>query len=85
VSGSASQPRRNARLTLFGQLLNIIAGSSFAASVVAPIAAVFYTGAAIPLRQLAFGAILWLGATSLVHAIAQWTGFRSSSSLSCRS
>lgn len=64
--------RRNARLTLFAQLLNIIAGSGFAAAIVAPLAVAFYTGGAIPLSRLAVAGGVWLAIAGAVHGIAQW-------------
>jgi hypothetical protein len=74
VSGTRASriARNNARLTLFAQLLNIMAGSSFAASIVAPLAATFYAGSSIPLSRLVIAGGVWLVVAAMVHGAAQW-------------
>jgi hypothetical protein len=70
----------NARIQLLATLLNTMAGTSYAIGVAAPTAATFfYGGAGIPVHSIVIGAIIWLGAASALHAIAQITlgGLRS--------
>jgi hypothetical protein len=62
----------NARVQLLANLLNTMAGTSFAVGVAAPIAAgVFYGGAGIPVHSVAIGAIIWLGVCGGLHGFAQ--------------
>jgi len=62
----------NERVKLSANLLNAMAGSSFAVGVAAPLAAVFFYGtAAIPVHSVAIGAIIWLCAAAVLHAISQ--------------
>jgi hypothetical protein len=62
----------NARVTLFANLLNTMAGSSFTVGVAAPIAAVFFYNPAGLTRTAAFGgAAVWLLAAVALHIAAQ--------------
>ncbi len=64
----------NERVRLLANLLNAMAGSSFAVGVAAPLAAAFFYGAAsIPVHSVSIGTIVWLGAAGVLHAAAQMT------------
>jgi hypothetical protein len=62
----------NARVTLFANLLNTMAGSSFTVGVAAPIAAAFFYNPAGLTRTAVFGgAAIWLFVTVALHIAAQ--------------
>jgi hypothetical protein len=64
----------NARLTLFANLLNTVAGSSLAIGVLTPIAAAFFYSAApagLQLRSVIIGVVFWLGAAVMLHMAGQ--------------
>jgi hypothetical protein len=64
----------NARLMLFANLLNTVAGSSLAIGVLTPIAAVFFYGAAPPglrLFSIVIGVVFWLAAAVVLHIAAR--------------
>ncbi len=61
----------NERVKLLANLLNAMAGSSFAIGVAAPIAASFFYGSAsITVHSVAIGAIIWIGAAGVLHGLA---------------
>jgi hypothetical protein len=62
----------NARVTLFANLLNAMAGSSFTVGVAAPIAAAFFYSPAGLTRAVVFGdGAIWLLVTVALHIAAQ--------------
>jgi hypothetical protein len=62
----------NERVKLLANLLNAMAGSSFAIGVAAPAAAAFFYGtASITVHSVVIGAIIWIGAAAVLHTIAQ--------------
>jgi Na+/pantothenate symporter len=72
MSGTQGTVVHNARITLFANLLNTMAGSSFTVGVVAPIAAVFFYNPAGLTRATVFaGAAVWFIATVVLHVAAQ--------------
>jgi VIT1/CCC1 family predicted Fe2+/Mn2+ transporter len=65
----------NARIALLANLLNTIAGSSFAIGVLTPIAAVFFYSAApagLRLGSIVIGIVFWIASAAVLH-IAAWT------------
>jgi hypothetical protein len=74
MSGSTSTVH-NARLTLFANLLNAVAGSSLAIGVLTPIAAVFFYSAApagLQLRSIVVGVVFWFAAAVMLHLAGRW-------------
>ena len=63
----------NERIKLLANLLNTMAGSSYAIGVAAPIAATFYNAGPTGLRFQAVitGAGIWLAVGVLLHVVAQ--------------
>jgi hypothetical protein len=60
----------NARITLLANLLNTMAGSSFAIGVLTPLAAAFFYSAAPPglhLPAVLIGVLFWLTASAVLH------------------
>ena len=66
----------NERVKLLANLLNAMAGSSFAIGVAAPVAAAFFYSAGpsgLRLAAVAVGAAVWLLITAVLHLAAQRT------------
>lgn len=64
----------NERLKLLANLLNAMAGSSYAIGVAAPVAAAFFYragGCGLSLSTVAVGAAAWLGMAAVLHLAAQ--------------
>jgi hypothetical protein len=62
----------NARIQLLATLLNTMAGTCFTVGIAAPIAAVFFYGAAsVPLRAVMSGVLFWLLIAATLHGVAQ--------------
>ncbi len=64
----------NERLKLLANLLNAMAGSSYAIGVAAPVAAAFFYGAgaaSLRLATVVVGAVAWLAIASVLHLAAQ--------------
>ena len=62
----------NARVQLLANLLNTMAGSSFAVGVAAPIAAsVFYSATSLRLVTVIVGVCFWLMIAIVLHLVAQ--------------
>ena len=64
----------NERLKLLANLLNAMAGSSYAIGVAAPVAAAFFYragGSGLSLSTVAVGAAAWLGMAVVLHLAAQ--------------
>ena len=63
--------KRNAHLQLLATLLNTMASASFAVGIVAPLAAGFFYGQAIPVRVIEIGDIVWVVPVVFLHVLAQ--------------
>jgi hypothetical protein len=62
----------NARIQLLATLLNTMAGTCFTVGIAAPIAAVFFYGAAsLPLRAVVAGVLFWFLIAAALHGVAQ--------------
>ena len=62
----------NARVQLLANLLNTMAGSSFAVGVAAPIAAsVFYNATSLRVVTVVTGVAFWLVVGTVLHLLAQ--------------